>query len=120
MEKFEIEYYTKENGRCPFIEFRDSLETKMKAKVMRLLLMLEENGNELREPYSKHLEEGIFELRIKQGTDISRVLYFFRVGRKIIVTHGFIKKSNETPLNEIAMAKKYRKDYLERGEGYGN
>jgi len=120
LNKFTIEYYQKKSGQCPFIEFRDSLDKKMSAKVMRMLLVLEENGNELREPYSKHLQEGIFELRIKQGTDISRVLYFFRVGCKIIITHGFVKKTNHTPQSEIAMAIKYREDYFNRSEEHDN
>ena len=69
---------------------------------------------DLREPYTKHLGNGIFELRAKQGSDISRVLYFFVFGRKIILTNGFIKKTAKTPLKEINLAEKYRKDYLEK------
>ena len=76
--------------------------------------LLENNGNELREPYSKHLGDGIFELRTKQGSDIARVLYFFIIGRKIVITHGFTKKTEKTPRREIEMARKYRKDYLKR------
>ena len=48
----------------------------MNAKMVRLLELLEEKGNELREPYSKHLEDGIFELRASQSSNISRALYF--------------------------------------------
>ena len=76
--------------------------------------MLEEKGNQLREPYSKHLDDGIFEIRGKVGTDITRVLYFFYYGKKIILTNGFIKKTQETPKQEIRLAKLCRKDYLER------
>lgn len=54
-----------------------SLDKKMRAKILRIIDILEENGNELREPYSKYLEDGIFEIREKVGNDISRVLYFF-------------------------------------------
>ena len=53
---------------------------------------------------------GIFELRAKVGTDISRVLYEGR----IVLTHGFIKKTQRTPAGEIEKAKKYRRDYIER------
>ena len=67
-------------------------------------------------PYSEELEDGIFELRAKVGSDISRVLYFFVVGRKIILTNGFIKKTQKTPKSEIELAKKYRADYLSREE----
>jgi len=78
--------------------------------------MLEINGTELREPYSKYLEDGIFELRAKVGSDISRVLYFFIVGRKIMLTNGFIKKSQKTPPSEIKLAKYYRTLFFERHE----
>ena len=54
-------------------------------------------GNQLREPYSKHLDDGIFEIPGKVGTDIARVLYFFYYGKKIVMTNGFIKKTQETP-----------------------
>ena len=77
---------------------------------------LQDNGYELREPYSKHLSEGIFELRAKVGSDITRVLYFFYVERHIILTNGFIKKTQKTPPKEIERAKKYRADYLRRKE----
>lgn len=49
----------------------------MRAKFSMEIKLLEEKGNQLREPYSKPLGDGIFELRAKVGTDISRVLYFF-------------------------------------------
>lgn len=67
-------------------------------------------------PYSEELQDGIFELRAKVGSDISRVLYFFMVGRKIILTNGFIKKTQKTPKSEIEKAKRYRDDYLSREE----
>ena len=89
---------------------------KMKAKILRDLDLLEEKGNTLREPYSKHLDDGIFELRAKVGSDISRVLYFFYVRHRIIVTNGFVKKTQKTPKSEIEKAKEYRKEYLERKE----
>ena len=56
------------------------------------------------------------ELRAKVGTDISRVLYFFVVGKKAVLTHGFIKKSQKTPPGEIDRAKRYRAEYLSRKE----
>ena len=72
------------------------------------------NGIELREPYSKSLGDSIFELRAKVGSDISRVLYFFFVGKKVILTNGFVKKTPKTPPVELDKAKKYRREYLSR------
>lgn len=114
MKKFTVEYFEKNNGTYPVEEFLLSLNIKMQAKILRTFELLELKGNELREPFSKHLEDGIFELRIKQSSDITRILYFFVIGNKVILTNGFIKKSNKTPKKEIELAKKYRKEYLER------
>ena len=55
----------------------------MRAKVLGIINVLEEKGNRLREPYSKHLDDGIFEIRGKVGTDITRVLYFSAMVRKL-------------------------------------
>ena len=88
----------------------------MKAKIKAMLDFLAEKGPALREPYSKHLEDGIFEVRAKQGSDISRVLYFFIVGKRVILTNGFIKKTAKTPPAEIMRAKDYRADYERRKE----
>ena len=92
MQRFEVEYFEKEDGTYPAEEFILSQDVKMRAKLFRLLELLEEKGNTLREPYSKSLDDGIFEIRAKQGSNITRVLYFFYIGNKIILTNGFIKK----------------------------
>ena len=83
----------------------------MLAKTLRTIDLLEMNGPLLREPYSKPLENGIFELRTKQGSDITRVLYFFIVGKKAVLTNGFIKKSQKTPKAEKELSKKNKADY---------
>ena len=69
----------------------------MKSILYRTLAVLETDGNNIREPYSKFLGDGIYEVRVQQGNNIARVLYFFVVNRKIILTNGFIKKSQKTP-----------------------
>ncbi len=76
--------------------------------------LLQEKGNQLREPYSKHLDDGIFELRCKVGSNITRVLYFFYYEGQIILTNGFVKKTQKTPPGEIGLAKQRRSDYIER------
>lgn len=111
---FQVEFYEKEDGDIPVEKFLNSLDIKMRNKILMILNVLQERGNQLREPYSKHLEDGIFEVRGKVGNDISRVLYFFYYNGKIIMTNGFIKKTQKTPKSEIELSKKYRKEYLER------
>ena len=113
---FDVEYYEKEDGTFPAEECILSLDAKMQAKMFRELELLETFGNELREPHSKPLGDGIYEIRAKVASDITRVLYFFVVNKKIILTNGFVKKTQKTPDSEITLAKKYRKDYLERNK----
>ena len=110
----EIEFYDTEDGKCPLQEYLDSLEPKLLAKTLRTIDLLEDYGTALRKPYSSSLGDGIFELRTKQGSDITRVLYFFFVGNKVILTNGFTKKTQKTPKSEIDTARKYKADYERR------
>lgn len=112
--KFEVEFYETSNGKCPVEDFLLNQDEKIRAKITRDITLLEDKGNLLREPYSKHLEDGIFELRTKQGNNITRILYFFVIGNKIVLTNGFIKKTQKTPAKEIKTAKEYRNDYLSK------
>ena len=102
-------FYARENGQEPAKDFILGLDIKMRAKVL-----LADNGTDLREPSSKSLGSGIFELRIKFGSDITRILYFFFIGQKAILTNGFVKKTQKTPVGEIEKAQAYRKDYITR------
>lgn len=112
---YTVEYYEKEGIR-PAEEFILRQDKKMQAKIFLVLEFPEERGPALREPFSKALGDGIFEVRAKQGSDISRVLYFFVVGKKIILTNGFVKRTQKTPQQEIDRAKRYRLDYQSREE----
>lgn len=114
---YQIEFYDLEDGSTPVREFLDSLEPKMKAKVLRTIDLLEQNGPALRLPYSRSLRDGIFELRTKQGSDITRVLYFFFIGEKAVLTNGFVKKTQKTPQSLIDLARKYKADYERRFGG---
>ncbi|PKP50835.1 MAG: addiction module toxin RelE [Bacteroidetes bacterium HGW-Bacteroidetes-11] len=65
------------------------------------------------EKFFKHLEgaDGLFEIRIKHGSDIFRILCFFDEGNLIILLNGFQKKTDKTPKNEIEKAKRLKKRY---------
>ena len=106
------EFYSLPDGSEPAKEFIKSLEPKMKAKVLRTIELLETNGTDLRLPYSEHLDDGIFELRTKISSNITRVLYFFYIGNRAILTNGFIKKTQKTPKEELLKAKKYKESFL--------
>lgn len=111
---FELVFYRLPNGTKPIKTFLDSLNEKMRAKALYGLSILEEFGPQLREPYSKPLGDGLFELRIKFASDITRIFYFFVVDNRIILTNGFIKKTAKTPRAELELARKYKADYERR------
>ena len=114
----QVDFYNFEDGTNPIDVYLDSLDYKMRAKVEMSIRMLEIFGNSLRMPYSEHIGDGIFELRAIQGNNIERVLYFFFVGNKAILTNGFTKKTAKTPKSEIEIAKSRRDDYCRRyGDG---
>ena len=113
---FAVDYYEEERGRRPVEEFIDSLDVRMRATVFGRLALLEEHGQRLGMPFSRHLEDGIYELRTPQGSNITRVLYFFVVGERAILTHSFVKKAQKTPVREIERAKRARDDWKARNE----
>ena len=111
---FSVEFYRRENGASPVEEFLNSLPVKHRVKVLDGLALLEEFGNQLREPYSKALGDGLFELRVKFSSDIMRAFYFFVIGGRIVVTNGIVKKSEKTPRGDLELARKYKADYERR------
>ena len=109
---YTIDFFRRDNGTSPFEDYLEGLTEKMQAKTLRSLQLLREFGPKLREPNTKPLGDGIFELRTILGSDTGRTLFFFFDGHTIVVTHGFIKKTRKTPREEIERAKEYRKAYL--------
>ncbi len=116
MPTFEVNFYKEPDGSKPLGMFVKSLDVKLKAKVVANLHLLEEFGNQAREPLSKSLGDGLFEIRTIEGSDIVRIIYFFDSERIIIATNGFVKKQQKTPTSEIDLAKRRREDYFHRKE----
>ena len=109
-----IEFYATEDGREVVAEFLDSLPPKHQAKAFREIDLLEEFGNGLKEPYVKHIEGEVWELRIKFASDISRIFYFTWCADTIVLLHGFVKKTQKTPRAEIETASRRLNDYKRR------
>lgn len=74
------------------------------ARYLRLTDLMLEFGSNLGLPHTKAIENGLFELRIKSKEGITRVFFCTKVGRKIIMLHSFVKKSQKTPKKEIKIA----------------
>ena len=117
--EYEVLFYQTAGGVSPVDEFLDSLEVHIRAKFEKWLEQLEEHGPNLPRPFADVVYGKIRELRLKFGTMHYRFLYFF-AGKKIIVTHGFIKKTPRVPEEEIARAIRHMNDFLARFGREGN
>jgi phage-related protein len=80
------------------------------ADYARLIELLVEYGPDLRLPHSRAFGDGLFELRPKGRSGIGRVFYCYLVGKRVIVLHAFIKKSQQTPDRELKLARKRLKE----------
>ena len=112
--KVKIEFYVLPDGTAPVQEYLDSLDPKKKAKAARVINQLSDLGTELRMPNSEALSGGIFQMRTHFRNDQIRILYFFLVDYKVVLTNAFTKKTRKTPKKEIELAIKRRDDYIRR------
>ena len=118
---YEIEFYETEDGTCPIWDFLEALRLKaptnkdarIQHKQASLYIeLLQQNGTHMNAEITKHLDDGIWELR--PGNN--RVFYFFYQNDTYVLLHQFRKKSQKTPKREIEKAKAERIDYLRRKE----
>ena len=111
----EIKYYESESGRCPVEEFLLELETKQFEKVMWVLRLVEDLP-QVPVQYLKKLQgtDDIWEVRVQFGGNIFRLLGFMDGSSWVVLTNGFVKKSQKTPDSEIHLAETRKKDYLRR------
>lgn len=81
------------------------LSIKIRAKLEHILNLLQEYGpSYVHEPYVKHLRDKLWEIRLKDPTGITRVLYILAHKRRIILLHAFIKKTQKTPKGSLETA----------------
>ena len=118
---YEIEFYETEDGKCPIWDFLEALRLKaptnkdarIQHKQASLYIeLLQQNGTHMNAEITKHLDDGIWELR--PGNN--RVFYFFYQNDTYVLLPQFRKKSQKTPKREIEKAKIERNDYLRRKE----
>ena len=111
--RYEIEFYTTASGQCPMDAFLDQMPVKHAAKAEKFMGLLEEKGPDLPRPFADIVRGKIRELRVAFHHHEYRFLYFF-FSKIIVMTHGFLKKSDKVPEGEIDQAQKYMDDYLGR------
>ena len=101
--------------RGSFIELYDSLPQKDRDKVDRVLVLMQ-SDNKMPTHFIKHLEDGIYELRITIKNRDLRFLFFYDGYQLVILVNCFVKKTKKTPRTEIEKALRLRKMYYEDKE----
>lgn len=112
-----MEYYRDDKGKEPAADFIDSLSVETRTKVFRTIKLLNHYGVLLKGPYTKQIKSKIWELRIKDKQGAVRILYFAHTDRRLILLHGFVKKTDKTPINDIETAEKRMNDFIIRQRG---
>ena len=82
------------------------------ADYARIAELFMEHGPNLRLPHSRAFGEGLFELRPRGRSGIGRAFYYFLIGRRAVVLDAFVKKSQQTPDQELKLARKRMKEVL--------
>jgi len=104
--KYKIKFYKNiENNRVPVLEYLEKISINEKAKILEYINFLRENKGYLDEPYSKHIEGKIRELRVDFAKGKHRIFYFTFINKNIILLHAFLKKTPKTPQSEIKKAR---------------
>ena len=119
---YKIIFYEDEDGRSAVHEYIQTLSKKRSRdknsriklnKITSYIDLLSSKGLSLGEPYIKHLDDEIWELRPLRD----RILFAYWYNNKFILLHKFIKKTQKTPMREIEKAKRNLKDYRKRSGG---
>ena len=116
---YNIVFYEKKNGESEIREFLENLRKKAAnnkdariqyKQVVHYIELLEQNGTDLPQTITKHLEDDIWELR----PGINRIFYFYSSPNDFVLLHSFRKKTRKTPRRELEKAKSERDDFLSR------
>jgi phage-related protein len=95
-----------------FTDFYNKQKRKVKDKIIWTFRLIESIW-QVPEDYLKHIDgtDGLYEIRVQQGSDIFRIFCFFDEGKLIVLANGFQKKTQKTPKSEIEKALKIKSEY---------
>ncbi len=115
--EWSIVFYTTAEGAEPVRAFLAGLDAKTQIRFAWSIEQLRVRNTQAGEPLVKHIEGKIWELRRASSGNIYRVMYFFFTGRRIVLLHGFQKKTQKTPRSEIEIAETRMADFIRRQGG---
>lgn len=107
LERRQVTYYNDQ-----VVDEIKSWPPKLKSKYFRTLDLIEDQGPQLGEPFTKALGHGLFEIRVKAQEGIGRAFFCYQVKAEIIILHAFIKKTQKTPKKELELAVKRLREIL--------
>ncbi len=114
-----IVFYKNERGDSPVEEFLERLPDKQAQKVAWVLRIIRDLDFVPKEYFKKLVSTDLWEVRVQIGSNAIRILGFFEGNNFIVLTNGFLKKTQKTPKKEIELAAKRMKEYLNRSKGNG-
>ena len=82
----------------------------LRVRYLALLMRMSDYGPNLGMPHTRSMGDGLFEVRAKAAEGIGRAFYCVLIGRRIVVLHGFIKKTDKTPPREMKIARDRMKE----------
>ena len=118
-DNYKVKFYENNNTQeNPVLNYIEKLRAKEQQKILKHIEVLRENDGYLDEPYARHIKGKIRELRIGFSHNKHRIFYFILTGRKIILLHAFLKKTQKTPMSEIKSAENNYYDTLNNKKFY--
>ncbi|AFM25474.1 type II toxin-antitoxin system RelE/ParE family toxin [Desulfomonile tiedjei] len=111
MPSIEVVYYQNDNNDVPMKDWLESLsrQPKHRAKCIEWIGLLRDNGRDLRRPIADYLRDGVYELRPRIQKIRYRMLYFFHLKKRAVITHGITKQTDKVPPIAVMMKKTYEK-----------
>jgi phage-related protein len=110
-----IQFYRTSSGRCPVEKLLDSLSDRQAQKVTWVFRLVEKLEIVPQQYFKKLVStDDLWEIRVHIGGNSYRFLGFFDRSSLLILTSGFAKKQQKTPIREIELANQRRIDYLQR------
>ena len=105
-------FYRHKNDRSEIFNYFSSLDKKVRAKIITYVVRLVASNYKLGMPYCRHIEDKIWELRVDFDKNFYRIFYFAFTKDAVLLLHGFSKKTNKTPRQEIERAQYNYQQFL--------
>lgn len=116
--EYRVTFYKDPVGTYPVLVYIESLQGKEQAKILKYIEFLRTRKGVLDEPYSRHIEGKIRELRVDFARNRHRIFYFVFVNKNIIFLNAFLKKTEKTPVGEIEKARECYHEVMLNKETY--